>query len=395
MPTKKKRHLALGLALIATVAIVLLSWLYAQPASALPGYTCNPDAGHGTSGCHVPATSPPPTAAPPPPSTTPPRPATTQPQPATNQPTVSGTASTAVPSTDAGTPTTTTTDLATPIAGSVGSSGGGSAGGWIALTVALGAFALAGWIGMAVQWRSRRRTAAGGRVPVTGPVRFVLAERLAHWVYAFCFLVAGISGALMWIPSTRHWMAGARYAVSQYHGYVGLAMVLVPLLIFLVLDRRRLAEDRRALDEWGAHDTRWLWAALSGGMFRGKKMPPQGRFNAGQKVNSYLVAGVAVGFVVTGTLLLVRMHLPLWLTPGLLFAHQVLAVGAGLLFLGHLGMALFTRHGRAGLGAMTRGPLPAEVAREGHALWYAEWLRKNRGEDERPPVADAIGETES
>jgi formate dehydrogenase subunit gamma len=217
----------------------------------------------------------------------------------------------------------------------------------------------------------------------------VLAERLAHWVYAFCFLAAGLSGALMWIPSTRQWMAGARYAVSQYHGYVGLAMVIVPLLIFLVLDRRRLAENRRALDEWDANDRRWLLAALSGRMLRGEKMPPQGRFNAGQKVNSHLVAGLALGFIVTGTLLLFRLHLPFWLVSGLLLCHKVLAVAGGVLLLGHLGIALLTRHGRGGLRAMVKGRLPERVAREGHATWYAEWLEQNRGKDDRPSVADA------
>ena len=193
----------------------------------------------------------------------------------------------------------------------------------------------------------------------------------------------------MWIPATRRWMAGARYEISQYHGYVGLAMVIVPFMVFLILDRKRLAENRRALDEWTTHDKRWLLAALSGGMLRGKKMPPQGRFNAGQKINSHLVAGLALGFVATGILLLLRLHLPFWITSGVLFAHQVLAITGGVLLLGHLGMALLTRHGRGGLQAMVKGKLPTEIAREAHGLWYAEWLKQKRAEAEGPSVADA------
>ena len=211
-------------------------------------------------------------------------------------------------------------------------------------------------------------------------MRFVLAERLGHWSYAFFFLAAGVTGALMWIPSTAQSLAGAYFTVARYHGYLGLAVLIVPLSIFLVLDRRRIAENRRVLGEWSGNDWRWLRAALAGGMFQGKKMPPQGRFNAGQKINSHLVAGLTLAFVVTGSMLLAKGYLPLWLTSGVLVCHKALAVAGATLVVGHVSMALFTRHGRGGLKAMVKGILPAHIAREGHSLWYAEWLKHDRKE---------------
>jgi formate dehydrogenase subunit gamma len=121
--------------------------------------------------------------------------------------------------------------------------------------------------------------------------------------------------------------------------------------------------------------------ALAGGLFRGKRMPPQGRFNAGQKVNSILVVGLTLAFVVTGTLLMAKGQLPFWLAAGVLFCHKVLAVTGGALLVGHVSMAVLTPHGRGGLKAMVKGILPAHIAREGHSIWYAEWLRHNRRED--------------
>lgn len=414
MVKKRKRSLALGLVIVGVVSIGLLAWGSVQPAGAQPGMSCNPASGHGNPGCHVTPT----TAPPPPPTTKPPAPATTKaPAPAITKPTSQMTTPTAAPTAGAAASTTTmagstttilgstttalaptttmpgatttTTDLTAAIAGTSGGGGSGLSGGWTAVIVGLGVFALTGWAGMAIQWVNRRRGPANRGTPGSGPVRFVLAERLAHWFYALCFLAAGLSGALMWIPSTRQWMAGARYAVSEYHGYVGLAMVIVPLAILLILDRRRLVENWRAMDKWDANDRRWLWAVLSGRMLRGQKMPPQGRFNAGQKLNSHLVAGLALGFVVTGILLLFRLHLPFWLLPGLLLCHKVLAVASGVLLLGHLSIALLTRHGRGGLRAMVKGRLPGEIAREGHATWYADWLKQTRGENDRPSAADA------
>jgi len=412
---KKKRNLALTFVAIVIAAVALLGWGLAEPADAKPGYSCNPPAGHGDPGCHVTVTTKPPTTKPPaPPTTKPPAPPTTKrPAPATTttvtaMPTTTMTAaaaastvtlpgsttmsedstSTVLESSTTLAPTTsvqestTTTDLSQSVAdiaaSGIGGGGGGLPGGWIAVLIVLGILAGSGWTLTAVKWAGSRR--GGGGAGTSGPLRFVLAERLGHWSYALFFMAAGVTGALMWIPSTAQSLGSAYFTVSRYHGYLGLAMLLVPLLIFLILDRRRLAENRRVLGEWSGNDWRWLRSGLTGGMFNGKKMPPQGRFNAGQKINSYVVAGLTLAFVVTGTMLLARGYLPLWLASGVLVCHKVLAVAGVTLIVGHVSMALFTRHGRGGLKAMVKGILPAHIAREAHSLWYAEWLKHNHEE---------------
>ncbi len=216
----------------------------------------------------------------------------------------------------------------------------------------------------------------GRRIP-----RFVLAERISHWLYATFFLVALTSGLLMWIPSTRVWMAGARHTVATYHGLIGFLMVGLPLVLLLILDRRRLAADLREVDIWDHDDRRWFWAALRGGTILKREMPPQGRLNAGQKVNSVLVAAMAVGFALTGALLLDRAHLPAWLVSRALWMHSFLAVAAVALFAGHLGHVVLTRHGWTYLSGMVRGSLAEETARERHFKWWAA----AQEEEERPP----------
>jgi S-layer homology domain len=46
----RKRHFALGFAAAAVVAVALTGWIYAKPASAHPGASCTPEAGHCSSG---------------------------------------------------------------------------------------------------------------------------------------------------------------------------------------------------------------------------------------------------------------------------------------------------------------------------------------------------------
>lgn len=203
-----------------------------------------------------------------------------------------------------------------------------------------------------------------GEVP-----RFSRTERFSHWLHALFFLTALVSGFLMWVPATRVWMAGARHTLSHYHGLAGWLMVVLPVLILLILDRRKLRQDIREVDMWDGDDRRWVWAALRGGTLRSKRMPPQGRLNAGQKANSILVAALAVGFAVTGSLLLARAQVPPWLVSRALWLHGILAVAAAALFVGHLGHALLTRHGWRYLSAMVHGSLSADVARERHPKW--------------------------
>lgn len=203
-----------------------------------------------------------------------------------------------------------------------------------------------------------------------GIPRFTLAERLAHWLYALFFLAALVSGLLMWVPATREWLGAARQELALRHGFIGFAMIVVPLLLMALVDHGRLLNDVRQVDRWTAEDRRWFRAALRGDGLRKREMPAQGRFNAGMKANAVLVAAMAAGLAVTGGILLGRAGLPAWLVSRALTLHGFLAVAAAVLFLGHLAHVLFTKHGRGYLTAMIRGTLQEEIARERHRRWW-------------------------
>lgn len=110
-------------------------------------------------------------------------------------------------------------------------------------------------------------------------------------------------------------------------------------------------------------------------------MPPQGRLNAGQKASAVLVAAMALGFVVTGSLLLAKAGLPAWLVSRALWLHGFLAIAGVALLVGHLGHVFLTRDGRGYLSAMIKGGLPEHIARERHRTWWEE-----HEESSRPPA---------
>jgi formate dehydrogenase subunit gamma len=221
------------------------------------------------------------------------------------------------------------------------------------------------------QWSGQALPVSASPPPREGRLlRFLPVERLAHWAHATFFILAFASGLLTWIPSTRIWMAGSRQTVTHLHEGIGVFMIAVPLFLFLVINRRRLASDLHELDLWDADDRVWFSRAVRGYTLLRREMPPQGRFNAGQKANSIIVAATALGFAVTGSLLFAKPHVPAWLVSRALLLHQVLAAAAIALFAGHLLHAFSTGHGRDSLRAMAGGTMSAMVARERHEKWW-------------------------
>ena len=128
----------------------------------------------------------------------------------------------------------------------------------------------------------------------------------------------------------------------------------------------------RELDSFDADDRLWL-----------KRVPaPQGRFNAGQKVNAALTAAFAVLFAGSGFLLWLgerdvrfRFASTIVLHDGLMWISLVLLVG-------HLHLAVLNPATRHSLRGMTRGSVKASWAARHHRKWLTRATPNT-------PIADA------
>ena len=76
--------------------------------------------------------------------------------------------------------------------------------------------------------------------------------------------------------------------MQSLHFWSGIVWVIVLALIVLGGDRRGVARTAREIDGFDGDDWRWL---------TGRKPAPQGRFNAGQKLNTVLTAAFLVLFL--------------------------------------------------------------------------------------------------
>ena len=163
-----------------------------------------------------------------------------------------------------------------------------------------------------------------------------MAPRALHWVHASAFLVLLVSGLCLYLPSLSE-LVGRRPPLKDIHVYTALIWLVALALILLAGDRRRLLAAAREIDTFDDDDLDWL---------RGRATP-QGRFNAGQKINAIVTAALAVLFAVTGFFLWYGERDHAFRLQNALLVHDWLMYISFFLLLGHLYLALVNPKTRA------------------------------------------------
>lgn len=191
--------------------------------------------------------------------------------------------------------------------------------------------------------------------------RFGRTERALHWVHATGFLAMLVTGLVLYLPVLSEAVA-RRNLVKNLHLFAALAWAVAVVLVIALGDRRRLAADWREIESLDADDRRWL---------RGRRAP-QGRFNAGQKLNALLTAGFAVLFAVSGVFLWLGERDHRFLLDGTGTVHEALTLASVALLAGHLYLAVIHPSTRHALRGITTGDVREDWAREHHPKWVHE-----------------------
>ncbi len=192
--------------------------------------------------------------------------------------------------------------------------------------------------------------------------RFSRTERLLHWANAIGFFFLLASGLALYLPSVEVWL-GRRPLVQDVHFYAGLGWIAVLVLIGLLGDRRGLLRTARELDGFDRDDLRWL---------AGRRPAPQGRFNAGQKINAAITAGLTLLFLCSGLLLWLGERDTRFRFASTVILHDgLMYISLGLL-VGHLYLAVIHPATRHALRGMTVGTVSEEWATRHHPKWKPE-----------------------
>lgn len=203
-------------------------------------------------------------------------------------------------------------------------------------------------------------------VPHGHVLRYTFPERLIHWIAAGSYLYLMATGLAFWTP----WMLWVAVALGggqisrMLHPWAGLVFTGAVLYMY------RMWSAQMRFD---AVDREW-WKSLHYYIQnQDEKMPPAGRYNAGQKMLfwSFFLGGLLL--LLSGVVLWFSDSLPWnmrWLRYTAVIVHPAAALFTIGSFMIHVYMGVFAERGA--FGSVIRGDVSLAFAKRYHPGWYKE-----------------------
>ena len=196
--------------------------------------------------------------------------------------------------------------------------------------------------------------------------RYTDNQRINHWLVVLVFGLAGFSGLALFHPSLfflTQFFGSPQWA-RILHPYFGIGVFLLFLLMFIGF---------WGANTWKRRDTDWLEAAPELVLHDDEdKMPPVGKYNAGQKLVFWSMTLCLLVLLLTGVLFWQAWFansVPIWLQRIALVVHALAAFIMSLTAVVHIYAAIWVK---GTLRAMTQGTVTAGWAKRHHLLWYRE-----------------------
>jgi formate dehydrogenase subunit gamma len=195
-------------------------------------------------------------------------------------------------------------------------------------------------------------------------LRYTFAERAYHWINAIAYTYLLLTGLALFTPFL-YWIAhvlGGPATIRYWHPWIGLVYFAS---IFWMhskwkRDMRKIPED----EQWSRNIKAYI-------QNQDDAMPPQERFNAGQKQFWWLMFYCTFILLITGIVMWIPEKMPRefhWVLPITVFIHSATALITIAGFLVHVYMSVWVTPGS--MKAMTDGKVSTSWARTHHRLWY-------------------------
>lgn len=201
--------------------------------------------------------------------------------------------------------------------------------------------------------------------------KYTVFERLLHWTYTACFIPLLVTGLALYLDNLQPLAQGtAGQWMRIAHRLIAVLFIAAPLL-YIILQPRRLWMHLKEFS-FEKDDLGWLKNAFSYYVWgKHDAMPPQGRFNTGEKLNAIVTIVAWMLLVVSGLIMwfgkgVVSAELFRWMV----VVHDLSMIVAVCMVIVHFYLAVAHPLMWAALVSMRFGVTSATYAAEHHAKWY-------------------------
>jgi formate dehydrogenase subunit gamma len=205
-------------------------------------------------------------------------------------------------------------------------------------------------------------------------LRYTFQERVMHWVTALAYTYCLGTGLAFYTPYL-FWIAvvlGGGPTSRFWHPIVGLGFVAAAIWMHFVWRGDML---------WTETDKRFLSRVEDYAENRDHQLPPQEKYNGGQKLYYWLMYYGAFLLLLSGIFLWFPEYIPFslaWVRHTMILIHEIAALLTIGGFITHVYMSVFLVPGS--MTAMTGGYVSRAWARTHHRLWY---IRATGGDSSR------------
>ncbi|MGA9349665.1 MAG: cytochrome b/b6 domain-containing protein, partial [Anaerolineae bacterium] len=130
--------------------------------------------------------------------------------------------------------------------------------------------------------------------------KYTALERIMHWLHTATFVPLALTGLILYVPFLAPLARGeAGELMRLIHRSAAVIFGLLPIIYLIVQPRRLLMSLREFM--FDREDIGWLRGAFSYYLLgKHTNMPPQGRFNTGEKMNGLIMVLSWITFGITG-----------------------------------------------------------------------------------------------
>jgi len=207
---------------------------------------------------------------------------------------------------------------------------------------------------------------------------FSTPQRFVHWLHAAAFTILAFTGLVLYWPALQGFAIGPAGHLSRLLHRIGaVGLALVPI-IYIIFDPKGLFDSMKRIFTWGSEDLGWLKAAPRY-YFLGDEeaMPPQDKFNTGQKLFYVIVVVCMVLFGITGAIMWFGKFA---VSPALfqwsVFIHDLCFIAYMAFFLLHFMLSVAHPLMKGAINGMLFGWMPEEYVKHHHAKYYEELTSK-------------------